>query len=132
MTRAIQQSVILPAPPSELFRMFLDSKMHLSMTGAPARMSRKAGGRWRAYDGMIYGRNLLIVPNRMIVQAWRSAAFKKSDADSILVLSFSKAEGGGRIDLVHSNVPKQDHLGVTKGWPAYYWKPWKEYLSKGR
>jgi uncharacterized protein YndB with AHSA1/START domain len=132
MTRAIQQSVILPAPPSELFRMFLDSKKHSLMTSAPAKISRRVGGKWSAHGGMIYGRNLLIVPNRMIVQAWRSAAFKKSDADSIMVVTFTKAVGGGRIDLVHSNVPKQDHLGVTKGWPAYYWKPWKEYLSKGR
>jgi len=132
MTRAIQQSVVLPASPEELFRTFLDSKMHSAVTGAPAKTSNKAGGKWSAWGGAIRGRNLLIVPGKMIVQAWRSSVFKKSEPDSILVLTFSKAKGGGRIDLVHVNVPEYDHKGVSEGWPTYYWKPWKEYLKRRR
>jgi uncharacterized protein YndB with AHSA1/START domain len=130
MTRAIQQTVVLPASPEELFRTFLDSKKHTAMTGAPAKTSNKVGGKWSAWGGAIRGRNLLIVPGRMIVQAWRSSVFKKSEPDSILVLTFSKAKGGGRIDLVHVNVPGYDHKGVREGWPTYYWKPWKAYLKR--
>ncbi len=32
--------------------------------------------------------------------------------------------------LVHANVPEHDHKGVTRGWPTYYWQPWKEYLKR--
>jgi hypothetical protein len=67
----------------------------------------------------------------MIVQSWRGTHFKASDPDSILILRFSKAPGGAQVDLTHVNVPEQDHAGVTKGWPKYYWEPWKKYL-KGR
>jgi hypothetical protein len=66
----------------------------------------------------------------MIVQAWRARNWKASDPDSILVLCFGKAPGGGRIDLVHVNVPAHDHKGVTQGWPKFYWTPWKRYLAK--
>jgi uncharacterized protein YndB with AHSA1/START domain len=132
MTRAIQQSVVLPASPEKLFHSFLDSKEHTAMTGAPANTSNKVGGKWSAWGGAIHGRNLLLVPGRMIVQAWRSSVFKKSEPDSILVLTFSKAKGGGRIDLVHVNVPEYDHKGVSEGWPNYYWKPWKAYLKRRR
>ena len=52
-----------------------------------------------------------------------------TDPDSILVLQFKKATGGGEIELVHANVPRHDHGGVTKGWPKYYWNPWKAYLK---
>lgn len=128
MTQTIQQSVRLPAPPKELFDTYLDSKKHSAVTGGKARISRKAGAKFTAWNGVLSGRNLLIVPNRLIVQAWRSAHFKRSDPDSILVLEFRKAPGGGRIDLVHGNVPPQDHKGVKGGWPKYYWKPWKKYL----
>ena len=93
-------------------------------------MSRKPGGTFTAWNGQLRGRNLLIVPKRMIVQAWRSVNFKSGDPDSILILQFSKAPGGGRIDLVHVNVPHQDHEGVSKGWPKYYWKPWKKYFAR--
>jgi hypothetical protein len=82
------------------------------------------------------GRNLLVVPNSLIVQSWRSAEWKRSDPDSILVLQFSKITGGSQVDLVHVNVPNHDHAGVTRGWPKYYWEPWKEHLTlhskKGR
>ena len=128
MTPTIQQSVRLPASPKQLFDTYLDSKMHTAVTGGKARISRKAGAKFTACNGVLSGRNLLIVPGRMIVQAWRSVHFKRSDQDSILILEFSKAPEGGRIDLVHVNVPPQDHKGVEGGWPKYYWKPWKRHL----
>jgi activator of HSP90 ATPase len=129
MTKAIQQSVKFSAPPEKLFEMYLDSKKHSESTGGAAELSREVGGKFTAWHGQLEGRNLLIVPNKMIVQAWRSVNFKTSDPDSILVLQFSTAPGGGRVDLVHVNVPKQDHKGVSQGWPKYYWKPWKNYLA---
>ena len=40
---------------------------------------------------------------------------------------------GGRIDLVHANVPAHDYAGVKTGWTRYYWQPWKAYLrTSGR
>jgi hypothetical protein len=129
MTTPIRQSVSFKARPEVLFGLYMDSKKHSASTGGLARISRKAGGRFTAWGKALSGRNLLIVPNKIIVQAWRSVHFKKSDPDSILVLCFSKAGRGGRVDLVHVNVPPQDHKGVTLGWPKYYWKPWKRFLA---
>jgi Activator of Hsp90 ATPase homolog 1-like protein len=131
MTKPIQQTVRFAAGPRELFEMYVDSKKHSAATGGHARMSRRTGGRFTAWNGMLRGRNLLVVPGRMIVQTWRSINFKDSDPDSILVLRFSKAPGGsGRVDLVHANLPASDHRGVGQGWPKYYWRPWAKYLAK--
>jgi activator of HSP90 ATPase len=129
VTPPIRQSIVLRAPPEELFDTFLDSRKHSAATGMPAKVSRRVGAGFTAFGGALRGRNLLIVSRRMIVQAWRSRQWKASDPDSILVLCFSKARGGGRIDLVHVNVPAHDHKGVTRGWPKYYWAPWKAYLA---
>jgi uncharacterized protein YndB with AHSA1/START domain len=129
MTKAIEQSVRFTAPPATLFDTYLDSRKHSAATGGKATMSRKVGGTFTAWNRQLRGRNLLIVPKRLIVQAWRAAHWKASDPDSILILRFSKVRGGGQIDLVHVNVPKYDHKGVTRGWPHYYWKPWKKYIA---
>jgi activator of HSP90 ATPase len=129
MTKTIQQSVRFKASPATLFEMYLDSKKRSAATGGKATLSRKVGRAFTAWNKMLRGRNLAIVRDRMIVQTWRSVNFKPGDADSILILEFSKAPGGGRIDLVHVNVPLQDHKGVTNGWPKYYWKPWKKYIA---
>lgn len=130
MTEAIQQSMEFNASPETLFEIFMDSKKHAAATGGPAKISRKVGGAFTAFGGMLRGKNLLIDPKKMIVQAWRSSQWKTKDADSILILRFSKTAGGGRIDLVHAGVPEYDHQGVTQGWPKYYWEPWKAYVAK--
>lgn len=135
MTPAIQQSVEFPASPETLFELYLDSKKHSAATGSKARLGRKAGQKFTAFEGMLEGKNLLVIPNKLIVQAWRSTGWKKADPDSILILSFSRPANAGKnknvgqVDLVHVNVPEYDHAGVTKGWDQFYWTPWQAYLA---
>jgi activator of HSP90 ATPase len=129
MTRVIHQSVRFPATPAQLYELFMDSKKHVAATGMPTKVSRKVGGKWSAFGGSIDGRNLLLIPGKMIVQSWRGP-WNAGDADSILVVSFRKVLGGAQVDLVHVGVPGHDYEGVSRGWPKFYWKPWREYLAK--
>jgi hypothetical protein len=131
MTPPIIEWVKLYTSPEDLYRTYVDSEKHSAMTGAPAKISEKVGAKWSAFDGSIHGTNLMFVPGKMIVQAWRSTYFKDTDPDSILVLTFSKTiDGAGQIELVHVNVAEQDHAGVTNGWKRYYWDPWRAYIKK--
>jgi activator of HSP90 ATPase len=133
MTPAIEQSVTFGATPAELYELFMDSSKHSAVTGASANFSRKVGGKWTAFGGMLLGKNLALVPNRMIVQAWRSSEWKAEDPDSILVVQFEKSGSSGTtVSLTHVRVPKYDHKRVTQGWKKYYWEPWKEYLKTPR
>src|SRR5262245_33755349 len=128
----VWQSTELPAPPEKLFDGYLNSRTHSAITGDKAVISAKANSRFSAFDGMLLGRTILVIPKRLIVQNWRSSGWKKSDPDSILVLAFSKGrrKGTGRIDLLHLDVPAHDFDGVTQGWRQYYWTPWRAYLTK--
>jgi activator of HSP90 ATPase len=129
MTPTIEQSLTFKSTPAELYDLFMDSAKHTAATGAPAKISRKVGGKWSAFGGMISGKNLVLLPNRMIVQSWRSSAWKVDDPDSILVVRFKKTKGGAAINLAHIGVPPYDHKGVTEGWNKYYWETWDEYLQ---
>lgn len=131
MTPVIQQSVRFRTTPQVLFELYLDSHKHTLATGAKARISRKPSGRFHAFAGQLEGKNLLIIPGKQIVQLWRAAHWKKEDS-SILILNFSGVAGGAQVDLVHIGVPAHDHKGVRKGWPKYYWRPWKKYLRDRR
>jgi activator of HSP90 ATPase len=118
------------ATPAKLYALFMDSAKHTAATGMPAKISNKPGGKWSAFGGMILGKNLVLIPNRMVVQTWRSSEWKKADPDSILIVNFEKLAGGSaQVDLVHVGIPSYDHDGVTQGWVKYYWEPWKAYLS---
>lgn len=130
MPKTIQQSVTLPAPAEKLFDMYLSPTKHSAFTGGPVSISSKEGSRFRAFDGMISGKTLLVVPKHMIIQTWRGSEWKKEDIDSILVLTFWPEGDRGRIELVHVNVADSDYEDVREGWEKYYWKPWREYLEK--
>ena len=128
--QAIEQTVEFPVPADRLFDAYLDPQEHAKITGAEVSISREEGAEFRAFDGLIGGRNLVIVPKRMIVQAWRASHWKETDLDSILVLRFEPTQTGGRIRLTHVNVPEHDHQGVTEGWEKYYWTPWRACLRR--
>ena len=128
----IKQSVQFNASPDSLFDAYLDSRKHAAIVGSKVSISKAVGKKFTAFDGMLSGKNLLIVPKKLVLQSWRSRRWKKSDPDSILILMFSKAGRGARIDLVHMNVPNHDMQGVTRGWHRYYWKPWFKYLKRSR
>ena len=110
--------------------MYLSPRAHGAITGGKVTVSARSGSTFKAFGGALTGRMLQTVPGKLIVQAWRSTAFKKSDADSTLILRFTPKGKSGRIDLVHVNVPNHDYQGVNKGWKHYYWKPWRKYLVR--
>jgi len=132
MTPVIRSGSVYPtATPALLYSFFMNSEKHTAATGMPAKISNKVGGKWSAFGGMIFGKNLVLLPNRRIVQTWRSSEWKKADPDSILVVNFERSAGGGaQVELDHVCVPEYDREGVTQGWIKFYWEPWKEYLTK--
>ena len=129
MAPTIQQSVRFRTSPQTLYQIYVDSKKHSQSTGAPARLSRKAGGKFSTFGGQLEGKMLFLAPGKQIVQLWRASHWKEEDW-SILVMNFSKVAGGAQVDLVHVGVPAYDQKGVRRGWPKYYWRPWKKFLSK--
>jgi activator of HSP90 ATPase len=131
MIRPIVQTAKFNASARELYDIYLDPKRHAAFTGAAVKISPRPGSPFKAFDGMLEGSTISTFRGKMIVQRWRSSNFRKTDLDSILILTFSDEGKKGRIDLVHVNVPEQDHAGVTNGWKKYCWEPLREYLREG-
>ena len=128
MVKTVIQNVTFKnCTPQRLYKTYLSSSLHSAAIGAPASVEPRVGGKFAAF-GMLKGRFLVLVKNKMIAQTWRAIKFKKNDEDSILVLRFEKVKNGARIKLVHAFVPDHDYAAIQKGWPKHYWKPWAKYL----
>ena len=119
----------LPAPPEQLYDMYLDSESHSAFTGGAVTIEGRAGGPFRAFNGALTGTILHVEPQRLIVQTWRSSAWPADAVDSVLVLTFWPDEAGARVELIHANVPDSDFAGISEGWQKYYWTPWRAYLT---
>jgi len=128
MNKAIEQKIHFKgATAEELFDIFVNPQKHSAIHGgATTRISNKEGDSFSLLNGNLKGKNLLIVPNRMIVQAWRGNVWEKDDLDSILTLVFINTPKGGQIDLVHSFTPSQ----FTELWDEIYWQPIKEFIKQ--
>ena len=130
MARTIQLAASLPAPPGRLFDMYLDPVEHAAFTGFPVTISAQPGAPFSAFDNVLTGTMLQVVPKRLIVQSWRSPHWGATDIDSTLILSFLADKEGGRIELTHVNVVDDDFAGVSQGWEKFYWTPWRAYLTR--
>ncbi len=127
MNKAVEQIIrFTNTTPDELYDIYLDAKKHSAiLDGAKVTVTKKEGAPFSFMDGNLKGKNLLLVPGRMIVQSWKGNVWNKDDLDSILILSFSAIPGGAQIHMVHSHTPNQ----FTNRWEEIYWTPLKTYLA---
>ena len=130
MSRTIQLAASLPAPPDRLFDQYLDPAEHAAFTGAPVTIAAHPGAAFAAFNGVITGTILQVVPKLLIVQSWRSPQWGFGDPDSTLILVFVPELDGGRIELTHVNVVDADFAGISHGWEKFYWAPWRAYLTR--
>ncbi len=128
--KIIHHRVAMPAAAERLFDMYLDPVIHGTITGGAVTISSVEGSVFSAFDGMITGRTIAVVPKKHIVQLWRGSQWKPGDPDSILVLTFLPDGAAGKIELTQLDVPESDFDNVNKGWLDYYWRPWRAYLEK--
>ena len=129
MSDAIHQEVLIEASPKRVYEALMDSRQHAEFTAnGAAEISRAAGGAWSAHGGHITGRNIELVPDRMIVQAWR---VKDWPAGVYSVVRFELNGEGDRTRLVFDQwgAPPEQREHLAQGWTARYWEPLRKYLS---
>lgn len=125
---SLKLSITLPVGAEKLYKAWLDSKEHTAFTGGEAKVSAKLNDAFTAWDGYITGKNLELIPNKKIVQSWRTAEFLKDVPDSILELKFEEKAGKTTIHIYHHNLQKGDAKKYTDGWKQHYFEPMKQYF----
>lgn len=130
MSEPIHHEVVLPANPGRVYEALMDSKQHETFTAnGAAEISPDVGGPFSAHGGAIAGRNIELVANRRIVQAWRVADWPEG-VYSVIRYQLEEEEGG-RTRLIFDQwgapADQRDHL--EEGWTVRYWEPLKKYLG---
>lgn len=124
----LHQEIDIKATPQRIYEALLDSKQFTAFTGMPAEIDPKAGGALSMFGGLIVGRNVELVPNQRIVQAWRPASWDPG------IYSIVKFELKGQaptttVVLDHTGFPEGSFRHLDSGWYARYWEPMKKFLA---
>ena len=126
--KSFSMSALFAAAPEQIYCAWLDPDGHTAMTGAEAAGSGAVGGEFTAWDGYISAKTLELVPNRRIVQAWRTSEFSAEDPDSRLTVEFDPVEGGTRVTLHHSEIASGAE-NYQQGWEDYYFAPMRAHFG---
>ncbi|MCA9710256.1 MAG: SRPBCC domain-containing protein [Myxococcales bacterium] len=129
MSAFIHQEVAFSAPPARIYRALMDSAEHAEFTGGPAQISAEEGGACSWHGGQITGRNIELVPDQRIVQAWRAMHW---DQGVYSIVRFElRADGAGtRLILEQAGHPEGSGEHLESGWQARYWEPLTTYLAE--
>jgi activator of HSP90 ATPase len=129
-TKTLQQTVTFRASPKEVYDMLMDSKKHQSLSGRPATISKRVGGKFTAWGSHLTGINLVLNPGKKIVQAWRATGWWP-DHYSIAIFDISKVRGGSKLKFTQIGIPPSRYSGHYRGWIETYWTPMKEIFATG-
>jgi len=128
MRTSLHQEIALNAAPERIFNVLLDSKQFAAITGMPATIDPSPGGAFNTFGGLIEGRNVELLPNRRIVQAWRPTHWDPG-VYSMVHFELKPASSGTALVLDHTGFPEGEFDHLDPGWYLRYWDPLKKYLS---
>jgi activator of HSP90 ATPase len=125
---SIHQEVAFKASPRQLYEVLLDSKRFSALTGRAADIDPREGGAFTLFGGLVSGRNIELVSNQRIVQAWRPSSWGPG-VYSIVRFELEPQGSGSVIVFDHTGFPEGKYDGLLSGWDGHYWVPLAKYLS---
>jgi activator of HSP90 ATPase len=124
----IRQEVDLDASPEKVYEALLDQATFAAFSGAKAEIHREVGGAFSLFEGHIVGRNVELVPNRRVVQAWRAVTWPEG-VYSIARFELTPSGGGTHVVFEHTGFPEDQRDHLAQGWQEHYWDRLRKHFS---
>ncbi len=126
---SIHQEISFAATPDQIYRALLDSDKFAEFTGASAKINPEQGGEFVCFGTFILGRNIQLIPEKLIVQAWRVFNWEEG-LYSIVRFKLSAENKNTKLVLDQSGIPEDMVEHVDQGWDNKYWEPLRKYLQE--
>lgn len=128
-TKNIRQVITFKSTPHDVYEQIMDAKKHAKFSGTKAKITRKVGAKFTVYGGWVQGKNLKLVPDKLIVQEWRGNSWPKGH-HSIATFRFAKKKSGTTLTFSQTHIPADEASHINKGWKAQYWDKMKVALGE--
>ena len=115
-------SILVDAPPEEVFTYFTDATALASWMGDRAHVEPHPGGAFVIHfdDRVVEGRYVVVEPPRRIVVTWgRHGSVRLPPGGSTLEVTFTAEGEGTRVSVVHDGLPDPERTLHARGWAHY-------------
>jgi len=112
----------------KVVRLSAATQSAMSLGNRPIEISKQVGGVFTLFGGHILGRQIELIPNERIVQAWRVADWNPG-VYSIAKFELMEQGSGAKIIFDHTGFPEGQARHLAAGWTANYWEPLQKYLA---
>jgi len=126
---SLHQEIDYKAAPQRIYEALLSSKDFSAFSGAAAEIEPKVGGAFSMFGGLVVGRNVELVPNQRIVQAWRLAQEFPEGTYSLVKIELKPKDSGTKLILDHTGFPEGHFDHLDTGWYSHYWEPLRKFLA---
>jgi activator of HSP90 ATPase len=126
---SIHEEIDFKVSPQRIYDALLDSKQFGAFTGLSAEIHREPGGSFTCFEGQISGRNIELILNKRIVQAWRSNGWPEGTY-SIVKFELKEQGSGTRLIMDHTGFPEGSKESLEDGWKSHYWDPLQKYVAQ--
>jgi activator of HSP90 ATPase len=123
----IHQEIDFNTSPQLLYEALLDANQFTAFSGRPAEINREVDGAFSLFGGHIIGRNVELLSNHRIVQAWRVVTWPEG-VYSIAKFELKPHGSGTRLVFDHIGFPEGLHDHLADGWESNYWMLLKKYF----
>ncbi len=126
---SLHQEIEYKATAQRIYEAILSSKDFAAFSGAAAEIDPKAGGAFSMFGGLVVGRNVELVPNQRIVQAWRLAQEFPEGTYSLVKMELQSPGSETHVVLDHTGFPEGHFDHLDAGWHSHYWEPLRKFLA---
>ena len=124
----IHKSYVIDASRAAVWQALTDPAVIERWGGGPVAMAAQPGFAFRFWDGDIHGTVREVDPDHSMLQEWYGGEW---DEPSLVRFTLTDEAGGGtRVELDHTNVPREEAADFDAGWDDWYMGPLKELLEK--
>lgn len=125
----LHQDETFNATPARVYQALLSSAQFAAFSHEPATIDPAPGGTFSLFAGRVVGRNIELVPNQRIVQAWRVIADWPPGVYSLVRMELTPKDSGTALSLDHTGFREGDFDHLNAGWAPHYWDPMRKYFD---
>ena len=126
---SIHQEITINANPAAVYRVLTNSGDFVRMTGGrSADISKEIGGAVSLFGGDIRALNIELLPDKRVVQAWRSQAWPEG-VYSIVKFELLAHGVGTKLVFDQTGHPPAAQSMLEEGWKKMYWAPMNTMLG---